>query len=320
MKKTSLVWVALMLLVPLAVPASDRPSTIDVFLEPVGRTRAIAHRGFSGAAPENTLAAVRAAIESGADMVEIDVTMSADRHLVVIHDETLDRTTGGRGEVAGLTLAEIRQLDAGRWFSPAFAGERVPTLDEVLAAVEGRVLLNVEIKSEAVARGIVDKVAAAIRARRMTREVIVSSFAPAALEQLRAAAPEIRTAVLCNPEYHKGRDPVAIVRELGASMFNIKRTRLTRAMLQRCREAGIPVAVYTANKPRHLRKLVKMGVDAIFTDHPDRLLEVVEKRERLLHRSAPAAPPPIPGGFSGKGTETETGTGAVRGGTVEETP
>lgn len=320
MRKTSPVWLALVLLASFAARAADRPFTIDEFLEPGARTRTIAHRGFSGTAPENTLAAVRAAIEVGADMVEVDVTMSADGHLVVIHDDTLDRTTDGRGEVAGVRLAEIRQLDAGRWFSPAFAGERLPTLDEVLAEVQGRVLLNVEIKSEAVRRGIVEKVAAAIRARRMTREVIVSSFAPEALEQMHAAAPEIRTAVLYNPDFHAGRDPVAIVRDLGASALNINRTRLNRTILQRCREAGIPVAAYTANKPRHLRKLVRMGVDAIFTDHPDRLLEVVEKGERSLHRSAPAAPPPITGDSSGTGTETETGTVAVRFGTVAEAP
>ncbi|HSO24899.1 MAG TPA: glycerophosphodiester phosphodiesterase family protein [Chondromyces sp.] len=267
---------ALLLLAPLLPPSvshADGPTTIDEFLEPGGRTRVIAHRGFSAAAPENTLAAVRAAIETGADMVEVDVTMSADRQLVVIHDDTLDRTTDGRGAVSELTLAELQCLDAGAWFAPRFAGERLPTLEAVLAEAEGRILLNVEIKSEAVGRGIVDKVAAAIRAHRMTDGVIVSSFAPAAIEQMGDAAPEIRTAVLFNPELHSGRDPVDIVRGLGASAFNIKRSRLTRTMLRRCREAGIPVAVYTVNSPRRLRKVVGKGVHAVFTDHPERLLD-----------------------------------------------
>jgi glycerophosphoryl diester phosphodiesterase len=279
---------ALLLLAPMLPPSvshADGPTTIDEFLEPGGRTRVIAHRGFSGAAPENTIAAIRAAVEIGADMAEIDVTLSADGHLIVIHDDTLDRTTDGRGAVSGLTLAELQRLDAGAWFAPRFAGERLPTLEAVLAEVEGRILLNVEIKSEAVGRGIVDKVAAVIRARRMTDRVIVSSFAPAALEQMRAAAPEIRTAVLFNPEHHSGLDPVDIVRGLGASAFNIKRTRLTRTMLLRCREAGIPVAVYTVNSPRRLRKVVDRGVHAVFTDHPEKMLEASGR--------SPAAVPPV---------------------------
>jgi glycerophosphoryl diester phosphodiesterase len=272
MKRTLFALLLLAPVLPPSVSRADGPTTIDEYLAPGARARVIAHRGLSAAAPENTIAAVRAAIGIGADMAEVDVTLSADRHLVVIHDETLDRTTDGRGEVAAFTLAELQRLDAGSWFAPRFAGERVPTLDEVLAEVEGRVLLNVEIKSEAVERGIVDKVAAAIRARRMAGEVIVSSFAPAALEQMRAAAPEIRTAVLYNPDVHAGQDPVEIVRGLGASAFTIKRTRLDPRMLQRCREAGIPVAIYTVNSPRRFRKLSLKGVHAVFTDDPGRIV------------------------------------------------
>jgi glycerophosphoryl diester phosphodiesterase len=255
--------------------AGGQPSTIDEFYDTSSRTRVIAHRGFSGTAPENTLAAVRAAIRIKADMVEIDVTLTADHHIVVIHDETLDRTTDGKGEVSRFTLAEIQRLDAGSWFDPAFAGEAVPTLDEVLAEVEGRMLLNVEIKSEAVPRGVVGGVASAIREHGMADQVVVSSFSPAALSEMHALAPEIRTAVLYNKDVHEGLDAVEIVTELGATVFNIKRQRLTRKMLRRCREHDIPVGIYTVNQPRRMRRLVKKGVDAIFTDHPDRLLEVL---------------------------------------------
>jgi glycerophosphoryl diester phosphodiesterase len=236
----------------------------------------IAHRGFSGNAPENTLAAVRAAIEIGADMVEIDVTLSSDAHVVVIHDETLDRTTDGSGDISRYSLAELKQLDAGSWFDSKYAGERIPTLDEVLAEVEDRVLLNVEIKSEAVVRGVAGKVASAIRDFEMIDQVVVSSFSPAALEQMHELAPEIRTAVLYNAELHQGRDAVEIVEELGASVFNIKRQRLTKKTRRRCREHAIPVGVYTVNEARRMRRLVNKGTNAIFTDHPDLLLEVLE--------------------------------------------
>ena len=107
-------------------------------------------------------------------MVEIDVTLTVDDHIVVIHDETLDRTTNGGGEVSDFTLAELQQLDAGAWFAPRFTGERIPTLDAVLDEIEGMILLNVEIKTEAVDRGIVTKVASAIQRRRMIDQVVVS--------------------------------------------------------------------------------------------------------------------------------------------------
>jgi glycerophosphoryl diester phosphodiesterase len=283
MKRIASLTAALVLLLAVTAVARGRPATTDEFLAPGGRTWVIAHRGFSGRAPENTVAAIREAIEIGADMAEIDVTLTADNRVVVIHDETLQRTTNDSGNVAEHDFDEIRSLDAGSWFAPQFAGEKVPTLSEVLDLVKGQILLNVEIKSEAVDRGISDKVAAAIKERGMTDQVIVSSFSPTALEQMHAVAPEIRTAVLYNKELQRGQDPVEIVRGLGASAFNIRGSRLKAKMLRSCREQGIPVAVYTVDKPRKMKRWVKKGIDAIFTNHPDRLLEVLEK--------APAASP-----------------------------
>ena len=240
MKKLCFAFIGVLSLLTAVVCADDRPTAIDDFYATQERTRVIAHRGFSGAAPENTLAAVRAAIEVGADMVEIDVTLTSDGHIVVIHDETLDRTTTGSGRVSDFTLAELQRLDAGGWFAPRFAGERIPTLDQVLDEIEGRILLNVEIKSEAVERGVVTKVASAIRKRGMMEHVVVSSFSPTALQQMHFEAPEIRSAVLYNTKFHKGQDAVVIVTDLGASVFNIKRQRLTKRMLRRCREHENP--------------------------------------------------------------------------------
>jgi glycerophosphoryl diester phosphodiesterase len=289
MKKLIVACSGILLVTVSVVCAGDRPTTVEEFYETRARTRVIAHRGFSGAAPENTIASVRAAIEIQADMVEIDVTLSADGHIVVIHDETLDRTSDGSGEVSQFTLAELKQLDAGSRFDPSFSGERIPTLEQVFTEVEGRILLNVEIKSEAVARGIAGKVASAIREHGMIDQVVVSSFSPTALREMHSAAPEIRTAVLHNTKLHQGRDAVEIVTGLRASVFNIKRQRLTKKMLRRCREHDIPVGIYTVNEPRRMRRLVKRGVDAIFTDHPDRLLEILSPAA-----AAPPAPTPIP--------------------------
>jgi glycerophosphoryl diester phosphodiesterase len=289
MNKLFTICAAILLLIASAVSAGDRPTTIDEFYAASARTRVIAHRGFSGAAPENTIAAVRAAIEIQADMAEIDVTLTADGHIVVIHDETLDRTTNGSGKVSDFSRAELQLLDAGAWFAPTFAGERIPSLDAVLDEIEDRILLNVEIKSEAVDRGVVPKVASSIRKRGMVDKVVVSSFSPTALQQMHSVAPEIRTAVLYNTTFHKGQDSVEIVTDLGASVFNIKRQRLTGKMMRRCREHDIPVGIYTVNKPARMRRLVKKGVNAIFTDHPDRLIDVLNPAPTNV-----PAPTPIP--------------------------
>jgi glycerophosphoryl diester phosphodiesterase len=186
----------------------------------------------------------------------------------------------------------LHRLDAGSWFDPRFADERIPTLDDVLAEIDGQILLNVEIKSEAVARGVVGKVASAIRGFGMADQVVVSSFSPTALEEMHSRAPEIRTAVLFNTEFHEGRDAVEIVTDLGASVFNIKRQRLTKKILRRCREHDIPVGIYTVNEPRRMRRLVGRGVDAIFTDRPDRLLNILNAAPTTEPPSIATAPTP----------------------------
>ena len=239
--------------------------------------RVIAHRGFSGRAPENTLVAIRRAIETGADMVEIDVTMTADGHVILLHDETLDRTTDGLGVPTEMTLDEIQRLDAGSWFSPEFAGERIPTLTKALEMVKDRILINVEIKSEAVVHGVVPQVAALINEHGMIDQVVVSSFSPEALRLMKVTDPAVVTASLFNKELHAGRDPLEILQEVGARGYNISAKRVTEAVIERCHRHDIPVSVYTVNEPEEMRRLMEMGVDAVFTDSPDLMLLVREE-------------------------------------------
>ena len=270
----------IVLLATSAVAADgDRPITIEAFMSLDSPTRVIAHRGFSGHAPENTLVAIRKAIAAGADMVEVDVTVTADGHVICLHDETLDRTTDGSGLPSNLSLAEIKQLDAGSWFSPDYAGERIPTLAEVLETVKSRILINVEIKSEAVEHDVVSKVAALIAEHGMLDEVVVSSFSPEALRRMKTTDPTVVTATLFNKELHTGRDPLEIVLEVGSRGFNISSKRVTPEMIDRCHRHGIPVAVYTVNEASDMLRLMEMGVDAVFSDHPDRMLEVVAEGE-----------------------------------------
>ena len=246
---------------------------------PSERARVVAHRGFSGAAPENTVAAVRAAIEVGADMAEVDVTLTSDGHVVCLHDEKVDRTTDGKGRITEITLEQVQDLDAGSWFSPSFAGEPIPTLDEVLEVVNGSILLNIEIKTEVVDRGIAAKVVARVREHEMVEQVMISSFSPRALFEVRKLDGTLTTASLFNRKIHRGVDPAKIIAEVGSQALNINRRFFNRSIRQRCAELEIPVGTYTANKPRHMEKLLARGVHAIYTDHPDVLLNLMAADE-----------------------------------------
>jgi glycerophosphoryl diester phosphodiesterase len=254
--------------------------TIDEFLTTdAARPRVIAHRGFSGVAPENTLAAIRKAIDVGADMAEIDVLLSRDGHVVVLHDETVDRTTDGKGPVAALDLEEIRKLDAGSWFAKEFAGEKLPTLAEVLDLVRGRILLNVEIKTEAVTPeiegGIADRVLRLIAEREMGDQVMLSSFDPEALRQARQLDASIRTASLYDKDLQRGRSPLEIMSAVGSNGFNLSARQLSAEILRACHAQGRPVAVYTVDDKAKMKRLIARGVDAIFTNRPDRMLELL---------------------------------------------
>lgn len=264
------------------------PRTIAEFLSPDSPPRVIAHRGFSGVAPENTMAAFRRAMEIGADMIELDVLLSREGEVVVLHDATLDRTTNLRGEAGERTLAEIRAADAGSWFASEFAGERVPTLAEVLELASGRtplgrILLNVEIKRDAVGPdetpesrgGIADRVARLIAAHGMREATIVSSFNPLAIRQIKAIDPGLATAALFNEEQRASSTPSEVLRETGADGFNLADSEVTPEIVRECRAAGAPVAVYTVDDVERMRELVEMGVAAIFTNRPDRMIRLL---------------------------------------------
>ncbi len=273
--KSAPVFAVLLLLAVGGLAADDeRPTTIGDFIKLDAPTRVIAHRGFSSEAPENTLAAIEMAIEIGADMVEIDVTVTSDGEVILLHDETLDRTTTGTGLPTDQTLEAIRLLDAGSWFSQEYEGEPIPTLAEALDTVKDRILINIEIKSEAVEHGVVPKVAALVEEHGMIDQVVVSSFSPEALSRMKTTNPAIVTATLFNKDLHTGGDPLEIVQEVGSRGFNISSKRVTLEMIERCHKHGIPVAVYTVNDETEMLRLMAMGVDAVFTDHPDLMIEV----------------------------------------------
>ena len=262
--------------------APPEPSSPNVTAFLTGdRPRIIAHRGFSGLFPENTMIAFRKALEGGAEMIELDVLLSRDGELIVLHDAELDRTTDGSGLAAEHDAAALRSLDAGQWFAPEFAGEQLPTLEEVLELVRGRALLNVEIKEEAVtesiAGGVVEKTINAIHAAGMTDAVLLSSFEPRALFQAREIDPALARATLFNAEVHGDQTPTQILEAAGSCSFNLGRDEVTSDIVRACHDRGAVVLVYTVNDGTEMERLFDLGVDGVFTDRMDVGFEVLDR-------------------------------------------
>ena len=221
----------------------------------------IAHRGASGSFPENTLAAFRAAIDSGAVMCELDVQLTRDGAVVVIHDETVDRTTNGRGAVAEMRLEDIKRLDAG-------GGDRVPTLDEVFAETTGKCALNIELKAGRVEA----EVASLMRKWDAIETSMVSSFDWGALTMMREIDPAERIGVLAEENAPAMLD--AAVR-LGAYAINPRFDMVTADLCKTAHASGLKVLVWTVDAPEVMRRLIDSGVDGIMTNHPARLREVL---------------------------------------------
>ncbi len=231
----------------------------------------IAHRGASGTAPEHTRAAFQRAIELGVDMVELDVQLTRDEQIVVIHDHELDRTTSGSGMVRNHTLSQLGDLDAGTWFSSEFSGEQVLSLREVLALVAGRVRLNVEIKALADDWEILVPSLLDLLSHAGVRETtIISCFEPAALQTVRRLDPRMAVGLLWHlPDLDEAWRWCA---ELRASSLHPFWMLVDPAVLQAARKRGLRVLAWTVNDQDEINALVASGIDGIISDYPERLL------------------------------------------------
>jgi glycerophosphoryl diester phosphodiesterase len=242
----------------------------------------IAHRGASGKglAPENTLAAIEMAIEIGVDSVEIDIHLTADGHVAVIHDRTVDRTTNGAGPVDQMTLDELKRLDAGSWFSDEFAGERVPTLQEVLDLVGWRTLLLIEAKTEEAAESAVT----IIRSMRAQSRVVMQSFLGPAVRTINRLDRRIPTAFLMTGSeaaLRRRRGVVKRVLKLGANALALKYTAVTPDLVQMFLSRAMGFWVYTVDEPDVMSEMIEMGVGGIITNYPDRLNQVLAVDETM---------------------------------------
>jgi len=236
----------------------------------------IAHRGASGHAPENTLAAFRKAVSQGAAFIETDLQLSRDAHFVAIHDATVDRTTGGHAAVHDLTLAELRRLDAGSWFGSEFAGERIPTLEEILDfSKKHDVVFYLELKPSGSWGGEHALIGALRESGEIPRAVVIS-FDAAILESLRKIEPTLMTGLLYEGQIEK---PVERAVEIGARQLAVRGDLVTPALLAAARKKDLQVVCWTVNHPAHMRLLIDAGVDGIMSDYPDRLVAAQAKEK-----------------------------------------
>jgi glycerophosphoryl diester phosphodiesterase len=240
----------------------------------------IAHRGDSANRPENTLVSFKSALDLGADLLELDVQLSKDGQLVVIHDGSVDRTTDGRGRVADLTLAEIRKLSAGypKRFGDRFAAEKVPTLAEVLNLGRGRARLMIEIKKESVSDsedddGIEARTVAAVRDARMASDVLLISFDRRALRRAQRLAPEIRRGHLfyrATPE-----EVVEGAKEVETDLVMPEKGMLSEELSAAARAAGLKVATWVVDEIEELKELARFDLFGVGSNRPGALLDAI---------------------------------------------
>lgn len=214
----------------------------------------IGHRGAAGLEPENTLRSFRRAAAEGADAVELDLRLTRDKHLVVMHDATVNRTTNGSGSVAQMTLNDLKQLDAG-------VGERVPTFEQVLEVTD------LPIYAELKVVGAAGPLTAFIRHRKLAEQVIPISFQPEALFQIRQSLPRLPVGLVLSGPLS---DPITALR-VGAALVSPEAVHLNAALVESCRREGLRVTTWTVNEPEEMRRVLKLGVDGIVTDRPDLL-------------------------------------------------
>ena len=242
--------------------------------EVASRVLAIAHRGASGYAPENTLAAFRRAVAQGVSFIETDLQLTRDAHLVAIHDETVDRTTGGHGAVQHMTLAEIRRLDAGAWFASEFIGERIPTLEEILVfSKKYDVVFYLELKPSGFWGGE-HALISALRESGEIPRVVVISFDPVILFNLRNIDPTLMFGLLFDGQVE---NPCQRAVDIGARQIVVRGDLVTPNLLHDARKQDLQVVCWTINSPAHMRLLADAGVDGIMSDYPDRILESLKK-------------------------------------------
>ncbi|MSP53485.1 MAG: glycerophosphodiester phosphodiesterase [Gammaproteobacteria bacterium] len=238
----------------------------------------IAHRGANVDAPENTLIAIELAAQQGATWIEVDLHLTADRRIIVIHDETLNRTTNGKGRVLDQSLAQLQQLDAGSWFANEFVGEQLPTLEQLIKLLDQfKLNVNLEIKADAGMEGETSEVTAKILQQHwpVNKSLpLISSFSTLALESMQHSAPHLPRGLLLEKWE---TNSAALATKLDCVTVNLSRHYVDAGSIDSIKALNKKIMIYTVNEPTQARELFNMGVDAIFTDCPGYMISAMQE-------------------------------------------
>lgn len=239
-------------------------------------TEIFAHRGSSGTFPENTFAAFKEAERVGSDGIEIDVHLTKDDEIVIIHDNTVDRTTNSTGLVREHTLEDIKQLDAGSWFSVGNKGEQVPTLKEILGWMQGNsIKLNIELKNVTVQYPDFEKkIINEIEESGLEDRIIISSFNHYALKRVNNLNPKIECAILYAQQLF---EPWNYAKELGTKSLHPHDTKTDLETVNLAQQNGFPVRIYTVNNEDRMKELIEGGCSAIMSDYPEKAIIIKER-------------------------------------------
>jgi glycerophosphoryl diester phosphodiesterase len=235
----------------------------------LNKPKIFAHRGASAYAPENTMAAFSLAVHQGADAIELDAKLSADGYVVVMHDDTVDRTTNGTGRVSSLSLAELQKLDAGSKFPPLFKSEKVPTLEEVYETLGRKILINVELTNYSTPMDdLPDKVIALVKKFNLEERVLLSSFSLISLIQVRKILDKVPLGLLSFSGLGEIVVRSRLVRFGPLLALHSSFKDVTPSIIQAIHNAKSHLHAYTVNEPEQIMKLCQAGVDGIFSDDP----------------------------------------------------
>lgn len=237
----------------------------------ISNVMVVAHRGASGYAPENTLSAMEKAIEMNAEMSELDVQETADGEIIILHDGTLTRTSGVEKNIWETNYADLKGLDVGSWFSEEYKDEPIPTLQEVINLVKGKMKLNIELKTNKHEKMLAERTLRIVEANNFLDQVVFTSFKFAEADKIRELNPKAKIGYIFS-KLPKNFDVFSADVDLLSTKYKI----VDAEFVKKAKENDKEVAVWTVNKPEDMRRMIELGVDAIITNYPDVLKKILD--------------------------------------------
>jgi len=228
------------------------------------------HRGASGHAPENTLSAMRVAIEMGAEFSELDVQETADGEIILLHDSSLKKTSGVDKNIWEVNYADIKGLDVGSWFSEDFKNEPIPTLQEVISLVKGKMKLNIELKANGHEKMLAERTLKVVMDNDFLDQVVFTSFKFDEIRKIRELNKDAKVGYI----FGKLPDDVDVFSE-DVDVLSVNINTVDAAFVKKAKDAGKEVAVWTVNKPEDMQRMIEIGVDDIITNYPDVLRKIL---------------------------------------------